>query len=74
MSAELLTVGGWLTPEGQKRLAQTERDRAQLIREVCEGIRSAKINRICARFELESDEMQTAEQKAAAMLEANPNL
>lgn len=38
------------------------------------GARAHQIGRVCARFELESDEFYTAEQKAVAMIKRNPNL
>lgn len=39
-----------------------------------DGARLARLGRIAARYELESDEFYTAKQKAEMMLRANPNL
>lgn len=35
-------------------------------------IRAERVARVCARFEIESDERGTREEKGAAMLQLNP--
>jgi len=45
-----------------------ERAKAETVRKAARGARQNAIARICARYELESDEFLTAEQKAARYL------
>ena len=47
---------------------QRERTFSALLQRTVEAMRADEIGRICARYELESDEMQTREEKAASIL------
>lgn len=69
-----LCSGGWLCKVCQADNAERERRQSATIAAAARGIRATRIARVCARFELESDEMATREQKAAAMLAINPSL
>lgn len=66
--------GGWLCKACQDDNAKRDAGLSLLLRGTVVGIRQTRIARVCARFELESDEMQTREHKAADMLAANPFL
>lgn len=48
-----------------------ERAMAASLAGICSAARAHEITRICARYELESDEFMTAEQKADRILFAN---
>lgn len=67
-------AGGWKCAYHIAEDAERDRQMSAVLRRACEGIRINRIARVCARFELESDEFLTREQKAEAMLAANPNL
>ena len=45
-----------------------DRERSEMLRRVCAAQRADEIGRVCARYELESDEMQTREEKAEEIL------
>lgn len=47
---------------------------SRVLQQAAAGIRENRIARVCSRFELESDEFLTREQKACAMLATNPAL
>lgn len=61
-------IGGWLCKFHQQEGLRIDAQRSQVIKQAVAGIRRAEIARTCARYELESDEMLTAEQKAVAIL------
>lgn len=65
-----LCLGGWLCSWHQQDGLRRDREQAATLRQVAANIRQARIESICARYELESDEGGTAEQKAAKLLEA----
>ena len=43
--------------------------RSEAIREACHGLRNSELGRVCARYELESDEFMTAEDKALHVIQ-----
>lgn len=51
-----------------ERDAENDRKRSEMLRRVCAGIRANEIGRVCSRYELESDEFMTREQKAEALI------
>jgi len=57
----------------QKKTAEDWDKKQELIRSVAKQTREAKLDRIMARFELESDEFLTARQKAECILMNNPH-
>lgn len=61
-------LGGWLCSWHQQDGLRRDREQAATLRRVAANIRQARIESICAAHELESDEFQTAEQKAARLL------
>ena len=67
-------VGGWKCAFHIAEDEERERRMSDVLRQAVAGIRATRIARVCARFELESDEFLTREQKAEAMLLADPNL
>lgn len=67
-------VGGWKCAFHIAEDAERDRRMADVLRQAVAGIRQTRIARVCSRFELESDEFLTREQKAELMLAANPNL
>lgn len=60
--------GGWQCKFHQEELAALDRERAAMFKRVAAHVRASRIESICARYELESDEFQTREQKALAFL------
>ena len=58
-------AGGWKCAYHIQEDAIADRKRSELLRSVAAGIAQTRIYRVCARFELESDEMATREEKAA---------
>ena len=48
---------------------QREDEKSAILRAVCQGNRAYEIGRICARYELESDEGGTAYEKGARILD-----
>lgn len=67
-------VGGWKCAFHIEQDAERDRQWSATLRQTVAGIQQTSIYRVCARFELESDEFLTREQKAEAMLQADPNL
>ena len=67
-------AGGWKCAFHIAEDAEREKRRHEVLRRTVAGIQQTRIYRVCARFELESDEFLSREQKAEAMLTANPNL
>ena len=59
---------GWVCAYHQEAGLRRDRERSAVLRRVCESMRAAEIGRVCARFELESDEFQTREQKAGRII------
>lgn len=66
--------GGWLCKACQNDNARSYGEQADMFRRVAAYSRSERVARVCARYELESDEGGSREEKAAAMLERNPGL
>lgn len=64
-------IGGWLCSWHQQEGLRRDREQAAVLRRARAGIRQNIIARICAEHELESDEFQTAEQKAELIMEMN---
>jgi hypothetical protein len=60
--------GGWLCPRCQRETAAAWEKRQAAIRDAVRMARAAARDRIAARFELEGDEFETADQKAERML------
>lgn len=60
--------GGWQCSFHQAEGLRIDRDRAQTIRRVVTSAREHDIARLCARHEIESDEMGSREDKAARRL------
>ena len=56
--------GGWLCAKHRKETADAWNRRQREIALAVKGLKARTIDKICARYELESDEFQTAEQKA----------
>lgn len=63
--------GGWVCAFHRSQGLRADRERSAMLRRVCAGIRANRIAEVCARFELESDEGGTREEKAARMLAAS---
>lgn len=61
-------IGGWLCKSCQQEGLIRDRQRMAAVRDVCQSYRRMAIDRLCSRFELESDEFSTAEEKAIALL------
>lgn len=66
-----LCVGGWLCLFHQEAAAQRDRDLGAMLRRVAAAQHANEIARVCARFELESDEGGTREEKAERYLAAH---
>lgn len=64
-------VGGWQCAWHQAEGVRVDRERGEMLRAVSANARKYDIAHLCARFELESDEMTTREQKAEHYLAAN---
>ena len=56
--------GGWTCSFHIAEGLRKDKENAATLRRVCESAKVNELARICARFELESDEMQTREEKA----------
>ena len=67
-------LGGNLCRFCQEEGLKRDRELSRVLARAVVGIRETRIARVCSRFELESDEFLTREQKAQQMLEANPHL
>jgi len=67
-------AGGWLCKACQIDGLARDRARSAVLASAALGIHCNRIARVCARFELESDEGGTRSEKAAAMLVINPFL
>lgn len=67
-------IGGNLCKFCSADNAKQDRERSAVLASAAADIRCNRIARVCARFELESDEGGTREEKAAAILALNPNL
>lgn len=67
-------AGGWMCKACQADAAKRDAAFSAVLRSAAEGIKQTRIARVCARFELESDEGGTRSEKAAAMLASNPLL
>ncbi len=61
-------VGGWLCAYHQRTTTEAWNKRQAAIRDSARMARAAARDRIAARFELESDEFETADAKAERML------
>ncbi len=61
-------IGGWLCKDCQGDSAKRERQFSIVLKQVTNNIRANAIARVCQMHELESDEMQSREQKALAYL------
>lgn len=55
-------------PRHKREMQEKEESQRVAIREAVQGWKTAEISRICLRFELESDERSTREEKAARYL------
>jgi len=62
--------GGWLCQWHKDEGLRKDAERSAVLRRVCQSIREAEIARVCSRFELESDEGGTREEKASRYLES----
>lgn len=60
--------GGWMCAYHQRTTAAAWEKRQAAIRDAVRMARAAARDRIAARWELESDEFETADQKAERML------
>jgi hypothetical protein len=67
-----LALGGWLCELCKKDNAARDRANATRLKLVCESIKANEVARVCAAFELESDEFLTREQKAVAIISRRP--
>ena len=61
-------VGGWQCEYHQREGVRRFQERERMLAIVARGIRARRIADLCARYELESDEFQTREQKAEHIL------
>lgn len=66
--------GGWLCKACQNDGLARDKARSAILRSTVQGIQQTRIARVCSRYELESDERGTREEKAAEMLAVNPLL
>jgi hypothetical protein len=57
-------VGGWQCAYHQQQGVVADKLRSEAIRLASESLRRAEISRVCARYELETDEAGTREDKA----------
>lgn len=70
----LTCSGGWLCKACQTDSLARDKAFSAVLSSAVAGIQANRVARVCARFELESDEGGTRSQKAAAMLAVNPLL
>ncbi len=63
-------IGGWLCAYHQRQGLDNDRKRSQAIKSAVRSLRNQELQRIMARYELESDEFLSAEQKAVAIMES----
>jgi len=64
--------GGWLCEYHQQAGLVADRKRAQVVRLAVQGLQRAELERICARYELESDQFATAAEKAEQVANGGP--
>lgn len=65
---ECAKLGGWQCEPCMERGVRRDREKGELCRRVAAQAKRDKVERICSRFELESDEMMTREEKALDFL------
>ena len=61
-------IGGWQCAYHQQQGIALDRSRSEAIKLASESLRRAEISRVCARYELETDEAGTCEDKALRIL------
>jgi hypothetical protein len=64
-------VGGWQCAWHQNEGVRLDRERGAMLRRVSANSRQYEIARVCSRFELESDEGGTREEKAERYMAKN---
>ena len=61
-------IGGWQCAFHQAEGVRRDREKYARLRDVCRIAAGRDIARVCLRYELESDEFSTREQKALAIM------
>lgn len=61
--------GGWVCDWHKEESAQRDRDLSAMFVRVSASNKANRIAEVCSRFELESDEMLTREEKAELMIQ-----
>lgn len=61
-------AGGWLCQFHKEETGRNEAQRAETLKHAAHAARQAEICRVCARYELESDEFFTREEKAISLI------
>jgi hypothetical protein len=62
-------VGGWQCAYHQQQGVAKDRMQSETIKLASESLRRAEISRVCARYELETDEAGTCEEKVQRILD-----
>lgn len=65
---ECAKLGGWQCEPCMERGVRRDRVKGAMLRSVAAQAKRDKVERICSRLELESDEMMTREEKALDFL------